>query len=69
MSGRFLQPFSNSRRSVPASLLRSRTNPKTNESPDIKGVSVTGKKVGVEIGEWLNEEEVQAAKQKERVEE
>src|SRR5439155_11295752 len=39
------------------------------EFPDIKGVSVSGKKIGVEIGEWLNEEEIQAAKQKERLEE
>jgi len=36
--------------------------------PDIEGVSVTGRKIGVEIGEWLNEEEIQAAKRKERVE-
>jgi hypothetical protein len=37
--------------------------------PDIIGTSVTGKKIGVEIGEWLNEEEIQAAKKKERTEE
>jgi hypothetical protein len=38
------------------------------EFPDIKAVSVSGRKVGVEIGEWLNEQEIQAAKQKERLE-
>jgi hypothetical protein len=37
--------------------------------PDITGRSVTGRKIGVEIGEWLNEEEIQTAKQKERIEE
>ena len=37
--------------------------------PDIIATSVTGRKVGVELGEWLNEEEIQAAKQKERLEE
>jgi hypothetical protein len=37
--------------------------------PDIVGTSVKGRKIGVEIGEWLNEEEIQAAKQKERLEE
>jgi len=37
--------------------------------PAIVGTSVKRRKVGVEIGEWLNEDEIQAAKQKERVEE
>jgi len=30
---------------------------------------VSGRRIGVELGEWLNEEEIQAAKQKERLEE
>lgn len=36
--------------------------------PDIVGRSITGRKVGVEIVEWLNEEEIKAAKQQERLE-
>jgi hypothetical protein len=42
-----------------------------NESdfPDIVATSVTGRRVGVELGEWLNEDEIQAAKGKERLEE
>src|SRR4051794_27041976 len=36
--------------------------------PDIKGTSVSGRKIGVEIGEWLNEDEMRAAKRKERTE-
>lgn len=36
--------------------------------PDIIGTTVAGRKIGVEIGEWLNEDETQAAKQKERLE-
>jgi hypothetical protein len=39
------------------------------EFPDIVATSVKDRKIGVEIGEWLNEEEIQAAKQKERLEE
>lgn len=37
--------------------------------PDIIGKSVSGRCVGVELGEWLNEEEIEAAKRKERLEE
>ena len=37
--------------------------------PDIIATSVTGRKIGVELGEWLNEDEIQAAKHKERLEE
>src|SRR5436190_2150220 len=37
--------------------------------PDIIARSITGRKIGVELGEWLNEDEMQAAKQKERLEE
>jgi hypothetical protein len=37
--------------------------------PDIIATSVTGRKIGVELGEWLNEGEIHAAKQKERLEE
>lgn len=36
--------------------------------PDIIGESATGQKIGVELGEWLNENEIQAAKHKERLE-
>jgi hypothetical protein len=43
----------------------------TDESdfPDIIATSVTGRKIGVELGEWFNEDEMQAAKHKERLEE
>ncbi len=37
--------------------------------PDIKGTSVSGRHIGVELGEWLNEGEMHAAKAKERLEE
>jgi hypothetical protein len=37
--------------------------------PDITATSATGRRIGVELGEWLNEEEIRAAKQKERLEE
>ncbi len=37
--------------------------------PDIIARSITGRKIGVELGEWINEDEMQAAKQKERREE
>src|SRR5688572_13871558 len=37
--------------------------------PDIVAMSVTERKVGVEIAEWLNEGEIQEAKRKERIEE
>lgn len=37
--------------------------------PDIEGTSISGRKIGVELAEWLNEEEMQAAIQKERTEE
>ena len=36
--------------------------------PDITGVSASGRRIGVELGEWLNEEEIQFAKRKERLE-
>jgi hypothetical protein len=36
--------------------------------PDIKGKSVSGRRIGIEIGEWLNEDEMSAAKRKERTE-
>jgi hypothetical protein len=36
--------------------------------PDIRAKSVSGRSVGVEIGEWLNEDEMQAAMRKERTE-
>jgi hypothetical protein len=39
-----------------------------NDFPDIRGKSVSGKSVGVEIGEWLNEDEIGAAKRKEKTE-
>jgi hypothetical protein len=38
------------------------------EFPDIRAKSVSGRRVGVELGEWLNEEEIAAAKSKESVE-
>ena len=38
------------------------------EFPGIIGETVTGRRIGVEIAEWLNEEETQAAKRKERLE-
>jgi hypothetical protein len=34
--------------------------------PDVKGLSASGKKIGVEIGEWLNEDEMAASKSKEK---
>lgn len=36
--------------------------------PDIQGRTVSGRHVGVELGEWLNQTEMQAAKAKERLE-
>ena len=39
------------------------------EFPDIVATSVTGRRVGIEIAEWLNEEEIHAAKRQERLEE
>lgn len=37
--------------------------------PDIEGTALSGRRIGVELGEWLNEKEMQAAKGKERLEE
>lgn len=34
--------------------------------PDIKATTTTGRNVGIEIGEWLNEQEMAEAKRKER---
>jgi len=34
--------------------------------PDVKGLSASGGKIGVEIGEWLNEDEMAASKAKEK---
>lgn len=42
--------------------------PDERDFPDIIGKSVTGRRVGVEIVEWLNESEIQTAKQRERTE-
>jgi len=42
--------------------------PEEKDFPDIKAKSASGRTVGVEIGEWLNEDEMQAAKRKERTE-
>lgn len=39
------------------------------EFPDIVGESVAGRRVGVEIAEWLNQDEIQEGKRKERIEE
>jgi hypothetical protein len=39
------------------------------EFPDIQGKSMSGKRVGVELGEWLNQAEMQDAKAKDRLEE
>ena len=36
--------------------------------PDIRGVTVSGRSVGVEIGEWFNEDEIQTTKRKEKTE-
>jgi hypothetical protein len=36
--------------------------------PDVEAISTSGKSVGVELGEWLNQDEMQAAKAKERLE-
>jgi hypothetical protein len=36
--------------------------------PDVEAISTSGKSVGVELGEWLNQNEMQAAKAKERLE-
>jgi putative PIN family toxin of toxin-antitoxin system len=42
--------------------------PDESDFPDIKGTSVSGRCIGVEIGEWLNEDEIAAAKRKEKTE-
>src|SRR5437867_3549365 len=39
------------------------------EFPDIIATSISGRRIGVELGEWLNEDEIQAAKRKEQLEE
>ncbi len=36
--------------------------------PDVEAISTSGKSVGIELGEWLNQDEMQAAKAKERLE-
>ncbi len=38
------------------------------EFPDIIGRSISGRRVGVELGEWLNQDQMQVAKAKERLE-
>jgi hypothetical protein len=40
-----------------------------NDFPDIVGHGVSGRLIGAELGEWLNEEQLGAAKRKERTEE
>lgn len=40
-----------------------------NAFPDIVGTTVSGRRVGVELGEWINQDEMQAAKAKEQREE
>jgi hypothetical protein len=43
--------------------------PDERDFPDITGTSLSGRRIGVELGEWLNQKEMQFAKSKERIEE
>jgi hypothetical protein len=39
-----------------------------NDFPGIVGKTASGRRIGVELGEWLNPDEIASAKQKERIE-